>query len=912
MTRSLWIGGIALLLLFGGSIAGYFMLQRRLAPLQAEASMPQNPLLVLRMPNPYAWPAQGMVDPQDAAQGSVPAWESTPLMQGLRAACAAWGNGADSASGEKPGDALWASAYIGGGGRIDWLLIRRETETRSFPWSTAAPEPAADQAAGAERFEGVDLYALDGDRWSFRHRGLRVVAANRALAEDAVRCALGKTTPLNDPVFERLSARTGKHRETTVYWNMASLADYLGLFADARFGRDLEALGRMSRWMSSDLKRMDGLLFASGYATDWFAAAGDAPEEANGGDGPRASTAAAALASRFPVAGAADWRIDEVFPARTRAFWRVSAGPEGQGLFRPGYAQAVGGLDDPWHRMLGPEWAVGLVDPSSGDPQRHALMAIRVSEPQTLDETLAPLSIADGVFEGQTAERAIRKLDPASGDGLPAISMRFGRSLTAFDAAWFARVDDFLLLSPDRRQLEQALDGCERGAVLRANLEFAAFRERLLPGANATLYLDLPALAPLAEGLALPRYQEALAKRLGQHANLRPLVLQWDRYRSEFLASGFLGNGAAFASGAAAGAADAGNLWSLRLDTVLASKPRFVVDHRDGRGELLLEDAAHQLYLVDASGRILWKRPLDGPILGEIHQVDYYRNAKLQYAFATPGRIHMIDRKGRDVADFPIALTAGASTGLQVFDYEDKRDYRLFVGGDNGFLYGYYKTGKPLPGWSPMKGLNGMRHPPQHTAYNGKDYIAFSGLNGKVFLKDRQGTDRTSPKAIGAPLLDPWTVMPENGEPVLLACDTLGTVYRLHLDGSMDRRSSPRVNGRSRFAAANLDAQGNSEWISLTDQAVLARNADGTARWQWDLPDPGPHGWSVSGNGPRMLFAVWSPVSGEWVCLNASGQPLSGFPTQGGGPCAIGALNGEGSSVFVGAVGSVVEARNLP
>ncbi len=923
VTRSLWIGLLALLLLVGGSIAGYFLLQKRLVPLQAVAAMPQTPMLILRMPGAHRWPAlpAGQLPQEDQQAHAMldQALDYTPLVAGLHAVCAAWRGEqsqaesapSDSTASLKPsassdsstaapaaavkpqstpgasGEALWAAAYLGAGGRIDWLLVRRETEGRGFqiPGLSAAQIPSA-----APSFEGIALEALPDGRWSFRHRGLRVLAANRSLAEDAVRCVLGIAEPMADPDFARLRAQTGKNRETTLYLHLESLSAYLGLFAEAEFGAALEGLGTLSRWMATDLKRLEGLLFASGYASG-----------------------AQDLAARFPVPGVADWRIDEVLPARTRAFWRVSAGADGQGLFRPDYARSTADLDDPWRRMLGQEWAMGLVDPRGGDYTKHALMVLRVAEPETVDETLARISVADGVYEGQTAERAIRRLDAASAETPAPISLRFGRSLTAFDAAWFAQVEGFLLLSPDRRQLEQALDAYERGAVLRSNLEFAAFRERLLPGANATLYLDLPALAPLAEGMALPRFRESVSKRLAAHAGLRPLALQWDRYRGAFLASGFLGSGAAAGgSGPDPGPTDAVSLWRLRLDTVAAAAPRFVTDHRDGRTELLLEDAAHRIYLVDPSGRILWKRELDGPILGEVHQIDYYRNGKLQFAFATPGRIHLIDRKGRDVADFPIALSAGASTGLQVFDYEGKRDYRLFVGGDNGFLYGYYQTGKPLPGWSPMKGFDGLAHPPQHTAANGKDYIAISGRNGKVYLKDRRGSNRISPKALGAPLLDGWSVMPENGEPVLLACDTLGTVYRLHLDGTLDRRASPRINRRSRFAARNLDAQGSSEWITLTDRAVLARNADGAPRWDWELPDAGPHGWSLYGEGPRSLMAVWSPASGEWVCLNASGEPLPGFPTAGGGPCAIGPLNGSGSRVFVGTVGSVVEARTLP
>ncbi len=883
MNASLRYGLLALVLLAGGSLAAWYLLQDRLVPAEPRDALPAEPLLLLRLPDPAAWPAAPAEGPVDAALAG------TGLLGGLREACAAWNGGpvGDGPSAEGDSSAapagrglpgltrrvraegpLWAAAYLGAGGRLDWLLVRREGQ------GPAAP-------AGADRFEGVDLVRAGGQRWTFRHRGLRVLAAHRALAEDAIRRVQGITDAPEDVDLERLRTLTGKNREATVYASGRQLAAYLGLFALPALANGLDGLGAWTDWAALDLRLLDDAVFLSGYA--------------GGGD----PTVRASLAARFPAAGAAEWRIDEILPARTACFWRVAAGDSLQGLFRPDYAASTADLDDPWRRLAAGEWAFALHAPQDADWRTQALWALRLADPGLADETLAPLSDAEGLYEG----RAVRRFNGSE----PALSLRFGQALAAFDTAWFARVGDFLVATPTRAGLERAIDRHDRGETLRGNLAYAAFRERLLPSAGATLYLDLPALAPLAPALATERAAGPLGETLRGQGALRPVALQFDRYRDFFLASGFV-----VAGPSAEGPAATGSLWTLRLDTVAAAAPRFVRDHRNGRTELLLEDAAHGLYLVDAGGERLWKRTLDGPVLGDVHQIDYYRNGKLQYAFATPGRIHLMDRNGENVADFPIALSAGAASGLQVFDYDGKRDYRLFVGGDNDHLYGYYQTGKPLPGWNPMKRTGRVHVPLAHVARNGKDYIAIASAEGGTWVVDRRGVDRHPPLTLAAPLLDAWVPVAENGEPLWMGCDTLGTVYRLHLDGTLDRRATPRVDASSRFAVANLDGREGVEWLVLARDRVDARNADATPRWSWDLPNGDPHGWTLSGSGPRTLVSVWSPVSGEWTVLDAAGEPLPGFPAPGGGPCAVGPLTGEGSRVFVGARGAVVEARPLP
>ena len=74
-------------------------------------------------------------------------------------------------------------------------------------------------------------------------------------------------------------------------------------------------------------------------------------------------------------------------------------------------------------------------------------------------------------------------------------------------------------------------------------------------------------------------------------------------------------------------------VWESLLDTIINYKPQIVINHRTHHKEIFVQDAANRIYLINASGRILWKVPLREKIMGQARQIDFYRNNKLQYLF---------------------------------------------------------------------------------------------------------------------------------------------------------------------------------------------------------------------------------------------------------------------------------------
>ena len=96
----------------------------------------------------------------------------------------------------------------------------------------------------------------------------------------------------------------------------------------------------------------------------------------------------------------------------------------------------------------------------------------------------------------------------------------------------------------------------------------------------------------------------------------------------------------------------------------------------------------------------MWKAAIREKITGDIFMIDYYRNGKLQLLFAGRDYLHLVDRNGNYVDKYPVKMRSPASNALAVFDYENKKDYRLFVAGDDRRIYVYDRSGTPVRGWN--------------------------------------------------------------------------------------------------------------------------------------------------------------------------------------------------------------------
>tara|TARA_A100000171_G_C2136657_1_gene150768 strand:- start:1753 stop:4374 length:2622 start_codon:yes stop_codon:yes gene_type:complete len=174
----------------------------------------------------------------------------------------------------------------------------------------------------------------------------------------------------------------------------------------------------------------------------------------------------------------------------------------------------------------------------------------------------------------------------------------------------------------------------------------------------------------------------------------------------------------------------------------LITKPYIVKNHVNNEQEVAFQDELHQLYLVDRTGNILWKKQLEGKINGAIEQVDFYANRKLQYLIFTDSAVHLIDRNGDDVEGFPAPFnTELPVVQYSVVDYDNSKNYRYATTDRRGNVYLLRKEGEMLEGWAPKVIGSALRAAPEHVRIRGRDCFVIVETNGNVHLLNRRGEE---------------------------------------------------------------------------------------------------------------------------------------------------------------------------
>ncbi|MEO9964692.1 MAG: hypothetical protein ABJF11_02820 [Reichenbachiella sp.] len=240
----------------------------------------------------------------------------------------------------------------------------------------------------------------------------------------------------------------------------------------------------------------------------------------------------------------------------------------------------------------------------------------------------------------------------------------------------------------------------------------------------------------------------------------------------------------------------------------LISKPYAVRNHNDKSLEMMVQDEAFTLHLLDAQLKPTLKIPLKGKLKSKIYQVDYYKNGKLQYLFALANTIHMIDRTGTYIPGYPVKIKSNQSIAeLSLIDYDKTRNYRIMAADQKGNYYLYDKTGKLLAGWNPKKTGSGPATQGRHIRVQSKDFMLLAQKNGIFQGLNRNGTSKKGfPIDLKGSLSQDYFVSkgskPSSTE--ISALTDLGELVSFSLDGKIsDRKQLVRASDSVSFAMVN-------------------------------------------------------------------------------------------------------------
>jgi hypothetical protein len=186
-------------------------------------------------------------------------------------------------------------------------------------------------------------------------------------------------------------------------------------------------------------------------------------------------------------------------------------------------------------------------------------------------------------------------------------------------------------------------------------------------------------------------------------------------------------------------------LWKVNIPNLIWG-PFALNNHRSGTKDILVQDQENTIYLISAGGKVKWYRNLEGKILGGVSQIDSYQNNKFQMVFNTKSKLHVVDILGNEIDGFPIKFSFKASNPVSIFDYDNNKDYRFLIAGDDFKIYNYNIFGTQVSGWIQPELNSGIDRQLKHFAINGLDYILSIQNSGIIKLYNRRGGERYNVK----------------------------------------------------------------------------------------------------------------------------------------------------------------------
>jgi hypothetical protein len=458
--------------------------------------------------------------------------------------------------------------------------------------------------------------------------------------------------------------------------------------------------------------------------------------------------------------------------------------------------------------------------------------------------------------------------------------------------------DNYMVFSNSEQGIRDYLRSMTLGATLTRNIRYQKFRQHNSSRANMHVFADVNRAFGFKNELFSDEFLEMIEENeesIRKFGGVSWQVQHENTIYFNSVVAGFNPNSLE----------EAQTTWQSNIGRNIIIKPQLVVNHDDpANREIIVQDEEHNLHQITSEGRVRWSVPLSGPVLGEIHQVDYYVNGNLQYLFNTKEKIYLVDRNGNNVAHFPVDFDSPATNGVNVFDYNNNRDYRYFVAHEDKSVIAYDKSADKIGGWDFDKTDHEVSTPVQHFRIGSHDYIVFKDKT-KVYIQNRRGETRVETSN--------WfensknsLVLNLNGKPKIVATDLSGKVHYVYFDGSHEEKKTGNFSDEHFFTVDDLDGNNVPDFVFVDGNELIVMDEDGKKLFDEDFDNQIQSAANIYTFGPNLkMVGVTDAASNGIYLFNPNGDLHEGFPLHGNTEFSIGKLSDSdpGLSLIVGSEG---------
>lgn len=462
---------------------------------------------------------------------------------------------------------------------------------------------------------------------------------------------------------------------------------------------------------------------------------------------------------------------------------------------------------------------------------------------------------------------------------------------------YFTRMNDYVVISTENGLSKIAYQYKASQASI-PNNRFINFAQKLMANySSADAYFSWESAIQALVNLVKPEYQSELVKIKENLSEINGVIWQGSLTKDNqvYHSIAINTNQANEQKGAVQ------KLWNFTLQHQVSSKPQLIKNHQTGTNELVVFDNSNNLILISATGKHKWTKPIGEAIIGQVKQIDLYKNGKFQLLFNTANKIHVIDINGNEVEGFPIKLPSQATNEVVCFDYENNGNYRFLINTIDRQFRNYGKDGKAVEGWMAKQTDNIVVSKAERFVLDGMDYIATNDISGKIYLYNRKGEYRESV---------PGMISTNEKNNIFLQVGTTSATTKYIFKDSVDRFVELSLTGERKeyfidssmhdFYHRLVDLENDKlpDYVLAFGNKLSVYGPDRTLRFT-EIFD-----FDIKGNlmilGDQNKYTLLYDSKNQQVYLyNYQFKPVQDFPQEGSINSCLGDLNNDGKIEFI-------------
>ena len=675
------------------------------------------------------------------------------------------------------------------------------------------------------QYSNVDIYDVKYEKNKYikdftfsAEKGVLFLSYSSLLVENAIRQLNTEASLLTNKSFELVRKTAGQKVSANIYINYKEFSKLFSIFLNDKKQESIASFTNFAEWSELDLNIKSDELLLNGFTCT--------KNPSNN------------YLNVFLQQSPTNMNIETVLPANTSTFIRL--GFSDLPLFEKNYKTYLEknfllekynnklkkiknkydiDIEKMFYSIIDDEIALVYTNINSLDINQNTYVIFKTVGKSYSEEILSEMLVRYAKKKNVDIGDLISKYQPDTETSIPIYKMPvkyigeilFGKLFSTAKMEYCTFINNYLVFGNSKKAVNKFIHYNLLKKTLEEDVNYNDFAENLSIKSNFHFYSNVSRSPLLYSTILNRKLTSGLKKNINVFQKFKAIAYQFS-VSSENMVYNNL-----FAKYDTIYNEPPRTVWESHLDTIIDMKPKIVTNHRTKKKEIFVQDVNNNIYLINSSGRILWKVPLNEKIIGDIVQIDYYRNKKLQYLFNTENQIHLIDRLGNYVERYPLRLRSPATNPVAVFDYEHSRNYRLFIACQNNQIYAYSKEGDILEGWEFEKTENTVTSKIQHFKIKDKDYIVFADTR-KIYILDRRGKVRIKPeKDFPKSINNKFSLSDatNKNKVAFVTTDTTGTVQFIYTSGKIKSFKISEFTANHFFDYKDINGDRNKEFVFL-------------------------------------------------------------------------------------------------